>query len=202
MPQVDFPTISVTTQSPRRQPRDGERVITGPAGAATRPDPGLSVLTSTSSFGLSQITLQFISIAILMAPAQDVQAAIHSAGSTCPDAALPATYARSTPPIRRHDVALTSRTTPLRDLSDLADTLIAQRVSEVPGVGSVSIQGNLSGVRVQAIWSRLRHMGESEDLRSAVAAANVSSPKGSLDNKTQSLAIAANDQITSARTMR
>src|SRR5262249_23460774 len=86
-------------------------------------------------------------------------------------------------------------------LSDLADTLIAQRLSEVPGVGSVSVQGGLKpAVRVQADLEALASVGMSlEDLRSAVAAANVSSPKGSLDGKIQSHAIAANDQITSAK---
>jgi multidrug efflux pump len=203
LPQVDFPTISVTTQLPGASPETMSVLVTGPLERQLGQIPALGVMTSTSSFGLSQITLQFNLNRDIDGAAQDVQAAINAAGSTLPRTLpYPPTYAKINPadtPVLT--LALTSPTLQLRDLSDLADTLIAQRLSEVPGVGSVSVQGGLKpAVRVQADLGSLASYGMSlEDLRSAVAAANVSSPKGSLDGKTQSHAIAANDQITSAK---
>ncbi|MDX2203671.1 MAG: efflux RND transporter permease subunit [Hyphomicrobiaceae bacterium] len=202
LPQVDFPTIAVTTSLPGANPETMAALVTGPLERQLGQIPALSLLTSTSSFGLSQITLQFDLSRDIDGAAQDVQAAINAAGSTLPRTLpYPPVYAKINPadtPILT--LALTSDTLPLRDLSDLADTLIGQRLSEVPGVGSVSIQGGLKpAVRVQANLEALASFGLSlEDIRSAVAASNVSSPKGSLDGKTQSHAIAANDQITSA----
>jgi multidrug efflux pump len=159
-------------------------------------------MTSTSSFGLSQITLQFDLNRDIDGAAQDVQAAINAAGSTLPRTLpYPPTYAKINPAdIPILTLALTSKTMPLRDLSDLADTLLAQRLSEVPGVGHVSVQGGLKpAIRVEADLEALATKGMSlEDLRAAVTAANVSAPKGSLDGRRQSYAIAANDQITSA----
>jgi multidrug efflux pump len=203
LPQVDFPTIAVTTTLPGASPETMAALVTGPLERQLGQIPALVVMTSTSSFGLSQVTLQFNLNRDIDGAAQDVQAAINAAGSTLPRTLpYPPTYAKINPadsPVMT--LALTSQTLPLRDLSDLADTLIAQRLSEVPGVGSVSVQGGLKpAVRVQADLQALAAVGMSlEDLRSAVAAANVSSPKGSLDGKTQSHAIAANDQITSAK---
>jgi multidrug efflux pump len=203
LPQVDFPTISVSTYLPGASPETMGALVTGPLERQLGQIPALAVLTSTSSFGLSQITLQFDLSRDIDGAAQDVQAAINAAGSTLPRTLpYPPTYAKINPadtPILT--LALTSKTLALRDLSDLADTLIAQRLSEVPGVGSVSIQGGLKpAVRVQADLQALASYGMGlEDLRAAVAAANVSSPKGSLDGLTQSHAIAANDQITSAK---
>ena len=203
LPQVDFPTIAVTTTLPGASPETMAALVTGPLERQLGQIPALGVMTSTSSFGLSQVTLQFNLNRDIDGAAQDVQAAINAAGSTLPRTLpYPPTYAKINPadtPVMT--LALTSQTLPLRDLSDLADTLIAQRLSEVPGVGSVSVQGGLKpAVRVQADLQALAAVGMSlEDLRSAVAAANVSSPKGSLDGKTQSHAIAANDQITSAK---
>ncbi len=202
LPQVDFPTIAVTTSLPGANPETMAALVTAPLERQLGQIPALSLLTSTSSFGLSQITLQFDLSRDIDGAAQDVQAAINAAGSTLPRTLpYPPVYAKINPadtPILT--LALTSDTLPLRDLSDLADTLIGQRLSEVPGVGSVSVQGGLKpAVRVQANLEALASYGLSlEDIRSAVAAANVSSPKGSLDGKTQSHAIAANDQITSA----
>jgi len=203
LPQVDFPTISVQASLPGASPETMGVLVTGPLERTLGQIPALAVMTSTSSFGLSQITLQFNLNRDIDGAAQDVQAAINQAGSTLPRTLpYPPTYAKINPadtPVMT--LALTSRTLPLRDLSDLADTLIGQRLSELPGVGSVSVQGGLKpAVRVQADLEALASFGLSlEDLRSAVAAANVSSPKGSLDGKTQSHAIAANDQITSAK---
>jgi multidrug efflux pump len=203
LPQVDFPTIAVTTTLPGASPETMGALVTGPLERQLGQIPALGLMTSTSSFGLSQISLQFNLNRDIDGAAQDVQAAINAAGSTLPRTLpYPPTYAKINPAdIPVMTLALTSKTQPLRELSDLADTLIAQRLSEVPGVGSVSVQGGLKpAIRVQADLEVLASVGMSlEDLRSAVAAANVSSPKGSLDGQTQSHAIAANDQITSAR---
>ena len=203
LPQVDFPTITVSTALPGANPDTMAALVTGPLERQLGQIPALSVMTSTSSFGLSQVTLQFDLNRDIDGAAQDVQAAINAAGSSLPRTLpYPPTYAKINPadtPILT--LALTSTTLPLRDLSDLADTLIAQRLSELPGVGSVSIQGGLKpAVRVQVNLGALAATGLGlEDIRSAVAAANVSSPKGSLDGQTQSHTISANDQITTAR---
>ncbi len=202
LPQVDFPTISVTTSLPGANPDTMLALVTAPLERQLGQIPALTTMTSTSSFGQSQITLQFNLNRNIDGAAQDVQAAINAAGSTLPRTLpYPPVYAKINPadvPILT--LSLTSDNMPLRDLSDLADTLIAQRISEVPGVGSVSVQGGLKpAVRIQADPDALAAVGMGlEDIRAAVAAANVSAPKGSLDSPTQSHAISANDQITSA----
>ena len=202
LPQVDFPTIAVSTSLPGASPETIAALVTGPLERQLGQIPALALLTSTSSYGLSQITLQFDLNRDIDGASQDVQQAINAAGSTLPRTLpYPPTYAKINPadtPVLT--LALTSATLPLRELSDLADTLIAQRVSEVPGVGSVNVQGGLKpAVRVQADLEALASVGMSlEDLRSAVAAANVSAPKGSLDGATQSYTLSTNDQITSA----
>ena len=203
LPQVDFPTISVSTALPGASPETMSVLVTAALERQLGQIPALAVMTSTSSFGLSQITLQFDLSRDIDGAAQDVQAAINGAGSALPRTLpFPPTYAKINPadsPILT--LALSSPTMPLPELSDVADSLIAQRLSEVPGVGSVSVQGGLKpAVRVKANLDALSSVGMSlEDIRSAVASANVSSPKGSLDGKTQSHAISANDQITSAK---
>ena len=159
-------------------------------------------MSSSSSYGISQITLQFTLNRDIDAAAQDVQSAINAAGSTLPrNLPYPPTYAKVNPadtPIMT--LALTSPSVQLRGLSDLADTLIGQRLSSVGGVGHVSVEGGIRpAVRIQADLSRLASYGLSmADLRTAVTGANVSGPKGSLDGAYQSYSIAANDQITSA----
>ncbi len=203
LPQVDFPTISVSTALPGASPETMSVLVTAALERQLGQIPALQVMTSTSSFGLSQITLQFELNRDIDGAAQDVQSAINAAGSALPRTLpYPPTYAKINPadtPILT--LALNSPVMPLPELSDLADTLIAQRLSEVPGVGSVSVQGGLKpAVRVKANLAAMASIGMSlEDIRGAVASANVSSPKGSLDGKTQSYAIAANDQITSAK---
>ena len=164
--------------------------------------PSLSVMTSSSSFGISQVTLQFDLGRDIDGAAQDVQAAINAAGSTLPRGLpYPPTYAKVNPadaPIIT--LALTSPTIALRELSDLADTLMAQRLAEVGGVGRVSIQGGIRpAVRIQADLARLAAYGIGlEDVRQAIVGANVSGPKGSLDGAHQSYTIAANDQLIGA----
>ncbi len=202
LPQVDFPTITVSTRLPGANPETMGALITAPLERQLGQIPALASMTSISSFGQSQITLQFDLARDIDGAAQDVQAAINAAGSVLPRALpYPPTYAKVNPadsPVMT--LALTSPTLPLRDLSDIADSLLSQRLAEVGGVGSVSVQGGLKpAVRVRVDLDALAAVGLTlEDLRATVAAANVSSPKGSLDGRTQSHAIAANDQITSA----
>jgi multidrug efflux pump len=202
LPQVDFPTIQVTTQLPGANPETMANLVTAPLERNLGQIPALTSMASTSSYGISQITLQFSLNRDIDAAAQDVQAAINAAGSTLPRTLpYPPTYAKLNPadaPIIT--LALTSETVPLRALSDLADTLMAQRLASVSGVGHVAVQGGIKpAVRIQADISRLASYGISmADLRTAIGAANQSGPKGALDGKYQFYTISANDQITNA----
>jgi multidrug efflux pump len=202
LPQVDFPTIQVTTQLPGANPETTANLVTAPLERQLGQIPALTGMTSSSSYGISQITLQFALTRDIDAAAQDVQSAINAAGSTLPrNLPYPPTYAKVNPadqPIVT--LALTSPTISLRQLSDLADTLMAQRLSNVAGVGHVSVEGGIKpAVRIQADLARLAAYGLAmSDLRNAITAANVAGPKGSLDGAHQSYTIGANDQITSA----
>src|SRR5215218_843390 len=199
LPQVDFPTIQVTTQLPGASPDTIAALVTAPLERQFGQIPSLSVMTSQSSFGISQVTLQFDLGRDIDGAAQDVQAAINAAGSTLPRGLpYPPTYAKVNPadaPVLT--LALTSPTISLRNLSDLADTLMAQRLAEVGGVGRVSIQGGLRpAVRIQADLARLAAYSIGlEDIRQAIVGANVSGAKGSLDGAHQSYTISANDQL-------
>ena len=199
LPQVDFPTIQVTTQLPGASPDTIASLVTAPLERQFGQIPSLSVMTSSSSFGISQVTLQFDLGRDIDGAAQDVQAAINAAGSTLPRGLpYPPTYAKVNPadaPVLT--LALTSPTISLRAMSDLADTLMAQRLAEVGGVGRVSIQGGIRpAVRIQADLSRLAAYGIGlEDVRQAIVGANVSGAKGSLDGAHQSYTISANDQL-------
>ena len=142
-------------------------------------------MTSTSSFGVSQIALQFDLNRDIDGATQDVQAAINAAAGVLPRTLpYPPTYAKVNPadaPVLT--LALTSETISLRAMSDLADTILGQRLSQISGVGRVAVLGGLKpAVRVQADLARLAAYGIAmEDLRNAIAGANVSGPKGSLD---------------------
>jgi multidrug efflux pump len=202
LPQVDFPTIQITTRLPGANPDTIASLVTAPLERQFGQIPALAGMSSNSSFGLSQVTLQFELDRDIDAAAQDVQSAINAAGSTLPrNLPYPPTYAKVNPAdVPVVTLALSSRTVPLRTLSDLADTLIGQRLAEVPGVGSVSIHGGVRpAVRIQADLARLASYKLSlEDLRLAIVGANVAGPKGALDGKQQSYTVAANDQIESA----
>ncbi|MEP7361550.1 MAG: efflux RND transporter permease subunit, partial [Chloroflexota bacterium] len=206
LPQVDFPTIQVTTRLPGANPETTANLVTAPLERPLGQIPALATMTSSSSYGISQITLQFQLTRDIDAAAQDVQSAINAAGSTLPrNLPYPPTYSKVNPadaPIVT--LALTSPSIPLRTLSDLADTMMSQRLSSVPGIGHVSIEGGIKpAVRIQADLGRLASYGLSmADLRVAITAANVSGPKGSLDGPYQSYTIAANDQITNAEAYR
>ena len=204
LPQVDFPTIQVTTQLPGASPDTIASLVTAPLERQFGQIPALQTMTSSSSFGISQVTLQFDLKRDIDAAAQDVQSAINAAGSTLPrNLPYPPLYSKVNPadaPIIT--LALTSETIDLRSLSDLADTIMAPRLAEVTGVGHVSVQGGIRpAIRIQANLSRLAAYGIAlEDLRTAIVGANVAGAKGSLDGAHQSYTIAANDQITAATT--
>ena len=202
LPQVDFPTVQVTTQLPGASPDVIASLITAPLERQLGQIPSLSSMTSTSSFGVSQISLQFDLNRDIDGATQDVQAAINAAAGVLPRTLpYPPTYAKVNPadaPVMT--LALTSETISLRAMSDLADTILGQRLSQISGVGRVAVLGGLKpAVRVQADLARLAAYGIAmEDLRNAIAGANVSGPKGSLDGAQQSYTITANDQIAAA----
>jgi multidrug efflux pump len=206
LPQVDFPTIQVTTQLPGAAPDTMASLVTAPLERQFGQIPALSVMTSSSSYGISQITLQFDLNREIDAAAQDVQAAINAAGSALPrNLPYPPVYSKVNPadtPIIT--LALTSETVSLRALSDLADTMLAQRLSEITGVGNVSTQGGIKpAVRIQADLPRLAAYGLGlEDIRLAIVNANVAGPKGAFDGASQSYTIAANDQLSAAEAYR
>jgi multidrug efflux pump len=202
LPQVDFPTVQVSTQLPGASPDVIASLITAPLERQLGQIPSLSEMTSTSSFGVSQISLQFDLNRDIDGATQDVQAAINAAAGVLPKTLpYPPVYAKVNPadaPVMT--LALTSETVSLRAMSDLADTILGQRLSQISGVGRVAVLGGLKpAVRVQADLARLAAYGIAlEDLRNAIAGANVSGPKGSLDGAQQSYIIAANDQIAAA----
>jgi multidrug efflux pump len=202
LPQVDFPTIQVTTQLPGANPDTISALVTAPLERQFGQIPALQVMTSSSSFGVSQVTLQFDLNRDIDAAAQDVQSAINAAASSLPrNLPYPPLYSKVNPAdVPIITLALTSQSIDQRALSDMADTIMAPRLSEVTGVGHVSVQGGIRpAIRIQADLSRLAAYGIGlEDLRTAIVGANVAGPKGALDGAHQSYTIAANDQITSA----
>src|SRR3982751_6016215 len=202
LPQVDYPTIQVLTFYPGASPDVMASSVTAPLEKQFGQVPGLSQMTSTSSEGSSVITLQFnLDLSIDVAE-QQVQAAINAATTYLPrDLPNPPIYSKVNPadsPILT--LALTSDTLPLSKIQDLADTALAQKISQLPGVGLVSISGGQKpAVRIHSNPTALASYGLSlEDLRSTLAAANVNQAKGVLDGPRQSFTIGANDQLTSS----
>ena len=201
LPQVDFPTIQVTAKLPGANGATMEALVTAPLERQLGQIASLASLTSTSTFGQSEITLQFDLTRDIDGAAQDVQAAINAASANLPRGLpYPPVYSKVNPAdIPMLTLVLTSDQYPLRDMSDLADTMLAQRLSQIDGVGRVDIQGGVRpAIRVQVDLSRLSNYGLGmEDVRLAIVAANVSGAKGSLDSDRQSYTIASNDQIVS-----
>src|SRR5450631_1748862 len=202
LPEVDYPTIQVVTFYPGADPDVMASSVTAPLERQFGQVPGLSQMTSTSSLGSSIITLQFNLNENIDVEEQQVQAAINAATTYLPrDLPNPPIYSKVNPadsPIIT--LALTSETLPLSKVEDLADTALAQKISQLPGVGLVSISGGQKpAVRIQANPTALASYGLSlEDIRTALAAANVNQAKGTLDGPRQSFTIGANDQLVSA----
>jgi len=202
LPQVDFPTIQVTTQLPGANPDTIASLVTASLERQFGQIPSLSTMSSQSAYGLSQITLQFDLDRDIDAAEQDVQSAINAAASTLPrNLPYPPVYAKVNPadtPIVT--LTLRSQTHTLRQMSDLADTQIAPRLSEVPGVGRVIIEGGVRpAIRIRADLARLAaNRMTMDDLRLAIAAANVAGAKGAIDGPRQSYTLDANDQIFAA----
>jgi len=202
LPPVDFPTIQVTAQYPGASPEVMSSSVTTPLERQFGQISGLAQMTSQSSFGTTTITLQFNLDRDIDAAAQDVQAAINAASGVLPqNMPNPPTYSKVNPadtPILT--LQITSDTLPLEKVNDLADTVLAQKLSEVSGVGLVTIEGNQKpAVRVRIDPAALASLGLGlEDVRTALTENNINAPKGSFDGTRQAYAIGANDQILSA----
>ncbi len=202
LPQVDYPTIQVRTFYPGASPDVMASSVTAPLERQLGQMPGLTQMTSASSSGSSVITLQFSLNLSLDVAEQQVQAAINASFTYLPqDLPTPPVYSKVNPadaPILT--LALTSKTLPLPSVEDLADTRLAQKISQVPGVGLVSISGGQKpAIRIHANPTALAAYGLTlEDLRAAITTANVNRAKGSFDGLHQSYAIEANDQLFSS----
>jgi multidrug efflux pump len=202
LPEVDYPTIQVQTFYPGASPDVMTSSVTAPLEVQLGQMPGLRQMSSISSAGASVITLQFTLSLNLDIAEQEVQAAINAAGNLLPsDLPAPPIYAKVNPadaPIVT--LALTSKTLPLPQVEDLADTRLAQKISQLPGIGLVSISGGQRpAVRVQADTRKLAAYGLNiDDLRTTLANANVNTPKGSFDGPSRAYTINANDQLQSA----
>jgi multidrug efflux pump len=199
LPEVDYPTIQVQTFYPGASPEVMTSSVTAPLEVQFGQMPSLNQMFSTSSAGASVITLQFgLDISLDIAE-QQVQAAINAAGNLLPaDLPAPPIYAKVNPadaPILT--LALTSKTLPLTEIEDLGDTRLAQKISQRPGVGLVSISGGQRpAVRVQINPRAMAAYGLNiDDLRTTLANANVNTPKGNFDGPAQASTINANDQI-------
>jgi multidrug efflux pump len=203
LPQVDYPTIQVVTFYPGASPDVMTSSVTAPLERQLGQMPGLARMTSTSSAGSSLITLQFALDLSLDVAEQEVQAAINASGTYLPrDLPNPPVYSKVNPadaPILT--LALTSDTLPLPQVEDLAETRLAQKIAEVPGVGLVSIGGGQRpAVRIRVNPTTLAAYDLTlEQVRAALAAANVNQAKGSFDGPARSFTIGANDQLLTSR---
>ncbi len=206
LPTVEFPTIEVVTRYPGGSPQVMTSAITTPLESQFDQISGLTSMTSTSSFGVSTITLQFDLNRDIDVAAQDVQAAINVARGYLPNDLpnLPV-YNKVNPadtPILT--LAIQSEALPIAKVNDYADTLLAQKLSQVAGVGLVTIEGNQKpAVRIQFNPPALASLGMGpEDLRNAITQANVDAPKGSFNGSKQAYMIGSNDQLISAEQYR
>jgi multidrug efflux pump len=206
LPEVDYPTIQVQTFLPGASPEVMATSVTAPLEKQFGQMPGLNQMTSVSSAGASIITLQFDLSLKLDIAEQEVQAAINAGGNLLPQSLpAPPIYAKVNPadaPVLT--IAISSKTLPLTQVQDLADTRIAQKISQLPGVGLVSIAGGQRpAVRIQANLQALASYGLNiDDLRTTISNANSNAPKGSFDGAAQSYTIDANDQLQSPQDYR
>ena len=203
LPEVDYPTIQVLTFYPGASPDVMASSVTAPLERQFGEVPGLNQMTSNSSFGSSVITLQFVLDLNIDVAEQEVQAAINAAATYLPvNLPNPPIYSKINPadaPILT--LALTSKELPLSQVEDLADTRLAEKISQVSGVGMVSISGGQKpAVRIQANPTQLASYGMTlEDLRTAIASANVDQAKGNFDGSHQAYTIGDNDQLLTSK---
>ena len=202
LPQVDYPTIVVSTTLPGGSADTMASSVTTPLERQFGQMPSLSSMTSISSFSSSQITIQFTLDRNIDAAEQDVQAAINAASSLLPPTLpVPPIYSKSNPadtPILT--LSVSSDTMPLDQVDDFADSILAQKISQVSGVGLVTLNGGQKpAVRVQVDPGSLAGSNLSlEDVRLAVASQNVNAPKGNIDGPRQDYTLATNDQLYKA----
>jgi multidrug efflux pump len=202
LPEVDYPTIQVQTFYPGASPDVMTSSVTAPLERQFGQMPSLNQMSSQSSAGSSIITLQFSLDLPLDIAEQEVQAAINAAGNLLPsDLPAPPIYAKVNPadaPIIT--LAITSKTLPLTQVQDLADTRLAQKISQVAGVGLVSLSGGQRpAIRIQANPRALAAYGLNlDDLRTTISNLNVNTPKGNFDGPTRNYTINSNDQLTDA----
>ena len=202
LPEVDYPTIQVTTLYPGASPDVMTSSVTAPLERQFGQMPGLNQMSSASSGGASVITLQFSLALSLDVAEQEVQAAINASNSFLPtDLPMPPIYSKVNPadaPIIT--LAITSATLPLPRIEDLVDTRLAQKLSQLAGVGLVSIGGGQRpAVRIQANPKALAANGINlDDVRTAIGNANVNMAKGSFDGPMRASTLDANDQLKSA----
>ena len=201
LPEVDYPTIQVQTFLPGASPDVMTTTVTAPLERQFGQMPGLKQMSSVSSAGASVVTLQFdLSLSLDIAE-QQVQASINAAGNLLPQSLpAPPIYAKVNPadaPILT--LAISSKSMPLTQVEDLADTRIAQKISQLPGVGLVSIAGGQRpAIRVRANLQALAAYGLNiDDLRTTISNANSNAPKGNFDGASRSYTINANDQLQS-----
>ena len=202
LPEVDYPTIQVQTFYPGASPDVMTSSVTAPLEVQFGQMPNLNQMSSVSSAGASVITLQFGLTISLDVAEQEVQAAINAAGNLLPaDLPAPPIYAKVNPadaPILT--LGLTSKTMPLTQVEDFVDTRLAQKISQLPGVGLVSISGGQRpAVRIRADIRKLAAYGLNiDDLRTTLGNANINTPKGNFDGAMRAYTINANDQIRNA----
>lgn len=202
LPQVDYPTVQITTFYPGASAEVMTSSVTAPLERQCGQIPGLTQMSSTSSAGASVITLQFDLDLELDVAEQQVQAAINAASNLLPsDLPAPPVYAKVNPadaPILT--LVATSKTIPLTQVEDFVETRLAQKLSQLPGVGLVRLGGgNRPAVRIRANVNALAGFGLNlDDLRTTVANANVNIPKGTIDGPARAYTINANDQLPSA----
>jgi multidrug efflux pump len=203
LPAVDFPTIEVSTVYPGASPEVMSSAVTTPLERQFGQISGLTSMSSVSGFGRSAITLQFALDRDIDSAGQDVQAAINTASGYLPRGLpAPPVYNKVNPadsPILT--IKVTSDTLPLERVNDFADTVLAQKLSQVSGVGLVTLQGHRKpAIRVRVNPSALAVLGFGmEDVRAAIVAANLNAPKGSFDGVRQNYVIGTNDQMTAAQ---
>ena len=203
LPQVDFPTIQVTTQLPGADPVTMASSVTAPLERQFAEIPGVTEMTSSSVLGVSSITIQFDLSRNIDAAAGDIQAAINAAGGQLPkNLPSPPTYRKVNPadsPILIF--AVHSDSLPVTTVDDYAENILVQNISQIPGVAQVNIGGQQKpAVRIQVDAQKLAAMGLSlEDLRGAIMNITTDSPKGSIDGATRTFTIYDNDQLLNAQ---